>query len=268
LQTALSPVKRLALELGLTLEQPPTLKDPAVVQRLAALQADAMVVAAYGLILPREVLQVPRLGCINIHASLLPRWRGAAPIQRALLAGDDATGITIMRMEETLDTGPVLLQRTVPIVPADTAGTLHDRLAALGAELLVEALATNPPQRAQDDAGATYAPRIAKGEAEIDWRRPAREIERQVRAFDPAPGAQTRHGDTVLKIWAARVAAAGPGAAGTVLESGADGIRIACGGQALAVTELQRAGGRRLSARAFLAGYPLAPGAVLGSPRA
>ena len=261
-----SPVKRLALERGLELLQPASLKDPDAHAVIAQARPDAVTVVAYGLLLPSTLLALPPRGCLNVHASLLPRWRGAAPIQRALLAGDATTGVTIMRMEETLDTGPMLLQRTIPIGPADTAGTLHDRLAALGAELLVAALADNPPERPQDPAGATYAPRIAKGEAEIDWTRPAQEIERHVRAFDPAPGAQTRHEGTVLKIWRARVAhgnrAAPPG---TVLETDASGIHVACGEHELCVTELQRAGGKRLAARAFLAGHALAHGTLLGA---
>jgi methionyl-tRNA formyltransferase len=261
-----SAVKRLALERGLELLQPASLKDPAAQATVAQARPEALTVVAYGLLLPSALLALPPRGCLNVHASLLPRWRGAAPIQRALLAGDAATGVTIMRMEETLDTGPVLLQRATPIAPADTAGSLHDRLAALGAELLVEALAENPPARPQDAAGATYAQRIAKGEAEIDWARPAQEIERQVRAFDPAPGAQTRHAGAALKIWGARLASGDHGAPpGTVLEAGVSGIRVACGEQALWVTELQRAGGKRLAARAFLAGHALAPGVLLGA---
>jgi methionyl-tRNA formyltransferase len=260
-----SPVKRLALEHGLAVLQPPSLRDPAAQAAISAAGPEALTVVAYGLLLPAAVLAMPARGCLNVHASLLPRWRGAAPIQRALLAGDATTGVTIMRMEETLDTGPLLLQRAVPVAPDDTAGTLHDRLAVLGAGLLVEALATNPPARPQDDAGATYAPRIAKGEVEIDWRRSADEIERQVRAFDPAPGAQSRHGDTMLKIWRASPARAEHAAPpGTVLDAGASGIRIACGEGALFVTELQRAGGRRLATREFLGGYRLERGARLG----
>src|SRR5687768_9482073 len=261
-----SAVKRLALERGLDLLQPATLKDPAAQAAVAQARSEAMTVVAYGLLLPSALLALPARGCLNVHASLLPRWRGAAPIQRALLAGDAATGVTIMRMEETLDTGPVLLQRATPITPADTTGSLHDRLAALGAELLVEALAENPPARPQAAAGATYAPRIAKGEAEIHWARPAQEIERQVRAFDPAPGAQTRYAGAALKIWGARLESGDHGALpGTVLEAGVGGIRVACGEQALWITELQRAGGKRLAARAFLAGHALAPGVLLGA---
>jgi methionyl-tRNA formyltransferase len=211
-----------------------------------------------------QLLALPARGCINVHASLLPRWRGAAPIQRALLAGDATTGITIMQMDEGLDSGPILLQDAIPISAEDTAGTLHDRLAALGAKLLVEALAGNPAPRAQDASGATRAPRIAKHEVEIDWRRSAAEIERQIRAFDPEPGAQTRLHGAVLKIRRGRAERAASAAPGTVHAAGPDGIVVACGNDALRITELQRAGGKRLTAGAFLSGFRLAPGAQLG----
>jgi len=260
-----SAVKHLALRRGLPLLQPDTLKDAAAQGAIAASRPDALVVAAYGLMLPAALLTVPARGCINVHASLLPRWRGAAPIQRALLAGDAKTGVTIMQMDASLDTGPMLLQRAVPIAPDDTAGTLHDKLAALGAQLLVEALATNPVPRAQDAAAATYAPRVDKREAEIDWRNPAATIERQVRAFDPVPGAQTRHERVILKIWRARVVEGTTAAPGTVSAAGADGIVVACGRDALRITELQRAGGKRLSAQAFLSGHRLAHGTRFGS---
>jgi methionyl-tRNA formyltransferase len=214
--------------------------------------------------LPPSLLTLPARGCINVHASLLPRWRGAAPIQRALLAGDATTGITIMQMDEGLDTGPILLQEAIPISADDTAGTLHDKLAALGAKLVIEALATNPVPRAQDARTATRAPRIAKGEADIDWRNPAAEIERQVRAFDPAPGAQTRMDGATLKIWRGRIERRVSAAPGTVCAAGPDGIVVACGVDALRITELQRAGGKRLAAGAFLTGFKLAPGARFG----
>jgi methionyl-tRNA formyltransferase len=258
-----SPVKKLALERSLEVLQPATLRDPAALAAISAARPDAVVVVAYGLLLPPPLLALPAQGCINVHASLLPRWRGAAPIERALLAGDDVTGVTIMRMEAALDTGPILLQRATPIAPDETGGTLRDRLAVLGAELLVEALAVDPPARAQDAAGATYAPRIEKREAHIDWRRPAAQIERHVRAFDPALGAQTRLGDEVIKIWRARLAQDG-GVPGTVLAAGQDGIRVACGEASLCITELQRAGGKRLQAHAFLAGRALTPGTLFG----
>lgn len=259
-----SAVKQIALARGLSLMQSSTLKEPAALNAVAAARPEALVVAAYGLMLPVELLSLPARGGINVHASLLPRWRGAAPIQHALLAGDTETGVTIMRMDEGLDTGPVLQQQAVPIAPDDTAGTLHDRLAVLGARLLLEVLTSNPAPRPQEAAGATYAPRIGKNEAEIDWRKPAAEIERLVRAFDPAPGAQTRFDRTVLKVWRARVEASTAAAPGTVIAAGPEGIVVACGRGALRITELQRAGGKRLPARAFLSGLKLARGVHLG----
>jgi methionyl-tRNA formyltransferase len=259
-----SAVKRLALARGLAVLQRATLKDPAAQTAVAAARPEAIVVAAYGLMLPPALLALPARGCINVHASLLPRWRGAAPIQRALLAGDAETGITIMQMDEGLDTGPILLQEALAISAVDTCGTLHDRLGTLGARLLVRALAANPAPRPQD-AAATYAARIGKEEARIDWRRPAAEIERQVRAFDPAPGAQTLLDGATLKIWRARVEPGAAGAAGIVSAAGPDGIVVACGKDALRITELQRAGGKRLPAPAFLSGFRLERGARLGA---
>ena len=265
LQTTASPVKRLALELGLAVEQPRTLRDPAIVQRLAVLEPDAMVVAAYGLILPREVLQVPRLGCINIHASLLPRWRGAAPIQRALLAGDAQTGVSIMQMEEGLDTGAVLMREAIEIGEEDTAGTLHERLAALGATSIVRALEGPLVPEPQNDALATYAAKIDREEARIDWRQPAALNARKVRAFDPVPGAWTTYRASPLKIWRARPTGSESAAeAGTVLLAGGAQLVVACGEGALAIETLQRAGGKRVSAQAFLAGSPLERGERLG----
>ena len=269
LQPAPSAVKRLAQDLGLSLAQPRTLKDAAAVAPLRTLGAQAMVVAAYGLILPREALEIPALGCFNIHASLLPRWRGAAPIQRAILAGDRETGISIMQMDEGLDTGPVLLTERIAIGSDETAGSLHDRLAALGSKLIVRALGEPRSPRPQDPAAATYAAKIDKREARIDWRETAELIDRKVRAFDPVPGASTSFGETVLKIWrAAPVSGVGstpvhPAAPGTVLGADASGITVACGTGALRITELQRAGGKRVSAAAFLAGSALKPGARL-----
>jgi methionyl-tRNA formyltransferase len=258
-----SPVKQAAARLGLPVLQPATLKAPDVQAELRALAPDALVVAAYGLILPQAVLDIPRLGGINIHASLLPRWRGAAPIQRALLAGDRETGISIMRMEAGLDTGPVLLREAVAIGPDDTAGTLHDRLAALGAQLVVAALdglargtIAATPQPAE---GATYAVKLAKHEARIDWTRPAAELERQVRAFNPFPGATARLRGTEIKIWRAAVAEAA-GEPGVVLALDSAAIVVACGCGALRLEALQRAGGKRLPAREFLRGFALAAG--------
>lgn len=259
-----SAVKRLAEERGLKILQPSSLKSADVVRAVASASPDVIVVAAYGLILPETLLNLPPLGSLNIHASLLPRWRGAAPIQRALLAGDAVTGITIMQMEAGLDTGPILLQETVPIAGDETAGVLHDELAALGAYLIVRALTERPAPRPQIAARATYAARIGKGESEIDWRRPAGEIERQVRAFNPSPGAYTQLGPATLKIWCARVEPQISGAPGTVCAVAADSIVVACGNGALRITELQRAGGKRLSAAAFLAGFNLEPGMCLG----
>ena len=260
-----SAVKQLALERGLTLLQPSRLDDPATLAAIAAARPAALVVAAYGLILPPALLALPPRGALNVHASLLPRWRGAAPIQRALLAGDRTTGITIMQMDAGLDTGPILLQDAVAIAPDDTAGSLHDQLAALGARLLVRALEVPPTPVAQDGNAATYATRIAKGEAEINWRDTAAEIERRIRAFDPVPGAQTRHEGVVLKLWRAGIERGVHAAPGTVCAAEPAGIVVACGSDALRITELQRAGGKRLTARAFLAGSRLARGARFGS---
>jgi methionyl-tRNA formyltransferase len=256
-----SAVHRLARERGLALLQPAALKDPAVLQAVAARAPEALVVAAYGRILPGPLLRAAPRGAINVHASLLPRWRGAAPIQRALLAGDAVTGATIMQMEESLDTGPILLQAQLPISAEDTAGALHDKLAALGAELLLRALAEAPAARPQNEAEATYAARIETSEAEIDWGRTAGEIDRQVRAFNPAPGARTRIDGVALKIWRARPEPAAAAAPGTVCAAGAGGVVVACGSGGLRILELQRAGGKRIGADAFLAGFKLAAGA-------
>jgi methionyl-tRNA formyltransferase len=264
LKTSPSAVKRLAQSLGLPVSQPQTLKDPHAVARIAAQGAEAMVVAAYGLILPREVLALPRRGCINIHASLLPRWRGAAPIQRALLAGDAESGVSIMQMDAGLDTGPVLLREALPIEPGDTAQSLHDRLAALGARLIVRALEEPHAPVPQDDGGATYAAKIDKREAQIDWRESAEANERKVRAFDPVPGASTGYGGSPLKIWRASVVPAVTGEPGSVCAVDSSGITVACGAGALKITELQRAGGKRVSAAAFLAGSSIEPGERLG----
>ena len=208
-----SPVKVLALAHGIPVDQPPTLREAVARASLAAAAPDVLVVAAYGLILPQEVLDIPRLGCLNIHASLLPRWRGAAPIQRAIEAGDAETGITIMRMDAGLDTGPMLLRAAVPIGPAETGGTLHDRLADVGARLVVEALdrLADLPAMPQPAEGVTYAKKIGKAEGLLDWGRPAAELERRIRAFDPFPGCSTGSGETQVKIWAARASRAAEG---------------------------------------------------------
>ena len=258
-----SAVKKLALERGIAVDQPEKLRTEEQRARLAACAPDLLVVAAYGLILPKAVLELPRLGCLNIHASLLPRWRGAAPIHRAIEAGDAETGITIMQMDEGLDTGAMLLARATPILPGDTTASLHDRLAALGGECIVDALAAlqrgelvATPQPAE---GVTYAAKIGRAEAAIDWTRPAAEIERAIRAFDPFPGAASSLRDTVVKCWSGKVVP-GSGEPGSVLAVDDEGITIACGRDALRCTVLQRPGSKRLPAGEFLRGFPVSIG--------
>jgi methionyl-tRNA formyltransferase len=263
-----SPVKRRAVELGLPLEQPATLRTTEAVADLAAYQPDLLVVVAYGLILPPAILGVPRLGCWNIHASLLPRWRGAAPIQRAILAGDTMTGITIMQMDAGLDTGPMLLARPLPVGARETGGELHDRLAALGAEAIVAAieqcLAGRLVAARQPDEGATYAAKIRKEEAVIDWRQSATQIERQVRAFNPWPVAETRWQGQQLRIWEAEsVAVDGGGEPGQVVEAASGRLLVAAGAGALQLRRVQLAGRRAMTPAEFLNAHPLA-GARLG----
>ena len=263
---AASPVKKTAQELGLEVFQPATLKDDAAQERIRAVAADVMVVVAYGLILPQAVLDLPRFGCLNIHASLLPRWRGAAPIQRAILAGDGESGVCIMQMEAGLDTGPVLLQGVLPIAPAETAATLHDRLAQLGADLAVDALGRLPlPATPQPEAGVTYAAKIDKAEAAIDWRQDAVAIDRQIRAFNPFPGAHGTLAGSAVKVWQA-VPVEAAGAPGEILAVGKQGVVVACGKDALRITELQKAGGKRLPVGQFLAGNPWQAGARFDLP--
>ena len=263
LKSQSSAVKGLAQAKGLSILQPAALGED-VTAAVAAARPDAVVVAAYGLIVPPRLLQIAARGCLNIHASLLPRWRGAAPIQRALLAGDLRSGVTIMQMEAGLDTGPILMQEAVDIAADETAGTLHDQLAVLGARLIVRTLECKPSPQPQDGARATYARKLAREEAQIDWQRPADEIERQVRAFDPAPGAETSFEGAVVKIRRSRVERGTTGAPGIVRTAGADGMLVACGRDGLRVLELQRAGGKRLAAGDFLAGFRLPAGARLG----
>lgn len=252
-----SAVKKVALEHGIEVFQPWTLKDAEAQAKIAAVGAEVMVVAAYGLILPQLVLDLPRFGCINIHGSLLPRWRGAAPIQRALLAGDAETGVCIMQMEAGLDTGPVLLRGAFPIEATDTTATLHDRLAALGVTLVVEALGKLPlPAEPQPAEGVTYAHKIEKAEALIDWSKSAAELDRHIRAFNPFPGAQALFGGQTVKIWQARPVDA-EGEIGTILAIDRSILVVACGQGALAIGELQKAGGKRLPVQQFLAGHPL-----------
>lgn len=274
-----SPVKQLALERQIAVAQPRSLRldgkypEDAAAAR-AALQAaevDAMVVAAYGLILPQWVLDLPRLGCLNIHASLLPRWRGAAPIHRAIEAGDAQTGVTLMQMDAGLDTGDMLLREALTIAPDATTGSLHDALAALGGRLVVRALELAAsgglsPQR-QPEEGVTYAHKIDKAEARVDWSQPAEVIGRRIRAFDPFPGAFTALNGEVVKLWRYQINSELHNkhmGYGTILASNEGGITVACGEGALCLTELQRAGGKRLPAADFLRGFALPVGAVLG----
>lgn len=269
-----SPVKQFALEHGIAVAQPRSLRldgkypEDAAAARAALEEArpDVMVVAAYGLILPQWVLDLPRLGCLNIHASLLPRWRGAAPIHRAIEAGDAETGVTIMQMDAGLDTGAMLLEERVRIAADDTTATLHDKLAALGGRMIVEALEiaacgglTPEPQPAE---GITYAHKIEKAEAAIDWSQPADAIERRIRAFDPFPGASAQVRGETVKLWRARALMQGRGsvAPGTIVAVDEQGIGVACGEGRLEITELQRPGGKRLAAADFLRGFPLEPG--------
>jgi methionyl-tRNA formyltransferase len=266
-----SPVKLLAsTQPGLPIAQPATLKTSEGRAALHAWSPDLLVVVAYGLILPAPVLLLPRMGCLNIHGSLLPRWRGAAPIQRALLAGDTETGITIMQLDEGLDTGPMLLERRHPIGLHDTAGDLHDVLAELGAAALLEAIeglaAGTMLPRAQPGAGVTYAAKIEKAEARIDWKQEATQLDRQIRAFNPWPVAETQFAGESLRVLRASVADTQSHEAepGTVLGLAEDGLRVACGRGVLAVRELQRAGKRPVSARDFANAVRLA-GTRLGS---
>ncbi len=257
-----SPVQARAEALGLPVRTPRSLRDPEAQADFAALRPDAAVVVAYGLILPQAVLDAPARGCLNIHASLLPRWRGAAPIHRAVMAGDAETGVSIMQMEAGLDTGPVLLREATPIGPEDTTGTLHDRLAEIGARLVVAALARldSLASEPQPEAGASYAAKIDKAEAEVDWARPAPEIDRQIRGLSPFPGAWTLVRGQRVKLLASRQAQ-GQGAPGTVLDAA---LTVACGRGAVRLTRLQRAGRGAQGTEEFLRGFPVQPGETLG----
>jgi methionyl-tRNA formyltransferase len=271
-----SAVKRRALELGLPVWQPQSLRTPEAVEQLRALDLDAFVVVAYGLILPAELLALPRFGCLNIHASLLPRWRGAAPVQRAILAGDAETGVTIMRMDAGLDTGPMLDRRVVPIGPRQTAQTLQDQLAVLGAEMIQGALDRLAAGAAgavpQPQAGVTYAAKITKAEALIDWRDDAAGVDRKVRAFMPRPIAETRLRGEQLRIWEAELPAAadvtGPADSltpGTIVGATRAGIDVACGRGVLRLTRVQAAGRKPVDAHQFAATQSLV-GVCLASP--
>ena len=261
MQLQASAVKQVALKHGISVYQPEKLRDPATHAPILEANADCMVVAAYGIILPQAVLDMPRIGCLNIHASLLPRWRGAAPIQRAIEAGDAETGVTIMQMDAGLDTGAMLLKEAMTITAEDTATTLHDKLAAQGARLIVEALARYDELKAepQPEAGVTYAAKISKAEARIVWSLPAAEIERRIRAFDPFPGAVTEFKGTAIKVWRAE-SVAGKGEPGTILEAGDGQLVVACGSGALALHSLQKPGSKRLQVRDFLQGFALTVG--------
>lgn len=245
-----SPVKQLAVAHDIPVFQPPTLRNEDAQAELAALEPDLMVVVAYGLILPQAVLDIPRLGCINSHASLLPRWRGAAPIQRAVEAGDAESGVTVMRMEAGLDTGPMLLKVVTPISADDTGGSLHDRLAEMGPPAVVQAIAGladgSLQGEVQDDALATYAHKLNKDEARIDWNRPAAELERLIRAFNPWPVCHSTLDGESVKVLAAKLST-GQGAPGEILEASKDGLVVACADQALSLTRLQLPGGKALA---------------------
>jgi len=264
---AQSPVKQAALAAGITVEQPDNFKDAGARERLRAYAPDLLVVVAYGLILPRKVLAIPQLGCWNVHASLLPRWRGAAPIQRALLAGDARTGVCLMQMAAGLDTGPVLLSRAVPIDPDDTGGSLHDKLAALGAQLLADGLDRLLEGRAltaepQPEQGVTYAHKLDKAEAVLDWNDAASLLERKVRAFNPWPVAEARLAGETLRVWKALALPAGKPSAeqaptpGSIVAAGREGIDIACAEGILRLLDVQRAGGRRIAAADFVNARP------------
>ena len=266
----MSAVKEFALERGLRVHQPPTLKSEGEAATLRALHPDALIVIAYGLILPKSILTIPRHGCINVHASLLPRWRGAAPIQRAIEAGDARTGVTIMQMDEGLDTGAMLATAETPIGANDNAATLHDRLAGLGGRLLVDTLArlergTLSPQ-SQEPVLATYAAKLKKEEARLDWNAAATLLARRIRAFNPWPVAHTTLDGQTLRLWHADAEGEAPAdqPPGTVLAADADGVVVQCAPGALRITRLQLEGGKVLDARAFLNGRPLPPGTRLG----
>ena len=253
-----SPVKSAAAAAGLHVEQPETLRAKHAQERLRSFEPDLLVVVAYGLILPRKVLAIPRLGCWNIHASLLPRWRGAAPIQRALLAGDAKTGICLMQMEAGLDTGPVLIERAIDIAANDTGGSLQDRLAELGAEVLREGLqrailGESMTARPQTDDGTTYAAKLEKSEARLDWNHAAVLLERKIRAFNPWPVAEAQLDGERVRIWSAQALPANfETTPGTIVAANVSGIDVACGEGMLRITELQRDGSRRQSARDYL----------------
>ena len=256
------PVKVVAARLGLPVQQPQKIREPAAVKTLQAAQPDLIIVVAYGQILPKSVLEIPRLGCVNVHTSMLPRWRGAAPIQHAILHGDRETGVSTMYLDEHMDTGDIILQRAQLIHADDTGATLHDRLAKLGSEVLTETVALieqgNAPRTKQDETRATYAKKLTKDDGRINWTRSASEIERQVRAFDPWPSAYTYHGELLLKIWKTEIVEGVTGKPGEMLP----GFIVATGQGGLRILELQPANSKRMSFDAFLRGHATGEGTV------
>jgi methionyl-tRNA formyltransferase len=263
LKSAPPPVKVAADRLGLPVQQPVKIREPGAIEAVKAAQPDLVIVVAYGQILPKSILEIPRFGCVNVHTSLLPRWRGAAPIQYAILHGDRETGVTTMYMDEHMDTGDIILQRSELIRAEDTSATLHDRLSKLGAGLLVETIALiaegKAPRSRQDETLATYAKKITKEDGRIDWTRPAIEIERQVRAFNPWPSAGTQLGDVLLKVWKAEFVESVTGNPGEVLPS----FVVVTGQGGLRILELQPANGKRMAVDAFLRGHPVRSGTVM-----
>lgn len=259
-----SPVKNFSRARDIPVWQPATLKDPDVLARLSELEPDLLIVAAYGLLLPQAILDVPRLGCLNVHASLLSRWRGAAPIQAAILHGDDQTGISLMQMEAGLDTGPVFARAPLPIGANETAGELHDRLAVLGGELLVDCLGAVLTQtltaKPQDEAQATYAAKIKTADARLVWSQSAVDVQRMIRAYNPVPGARFEYQGEVIKCWQAEIAEDGNNPAGKILAADKDGIVVACGDGSLRLTQLQRPGRRRVTAAEFATQFDLQEG--------
>jgi methionyl-tRNA formyltransferase len=263
-----SPVKKTALAANIPLLQPERAKEPAFLDELTRLQPDLIVVAAYGQILPKTILELPRFGCLNVHTSLLPKYRGAAPIQWAILEDEQETGVTIMKMDAGLDTGDILTQAATPIRAEDNAQTLHDRLAEMGADLLVRTVPDFVSGRIipqpQPLEGATYARKISREDGRLDWRQPARSLWNKVRAFTPWPGAYTHFGSAgvLLKIWEAAVAEEVSGAVGQIVQADKNGLVLRCGHGGLQLLQVQKEGGRRMSSQEFLAGHPLKPGDV------
>jgi methionyl-tRNA formyltransferase len=272
LQLQFSHVKQTAAEANLPVLQPEKARDPAFVAQLQALQPDLIVVAAYGQILPKSILDLPRFGCLNVHTSLLPKFRGAAPIQWAILEDEPVTGVTIMKMDPGLDTGDILTQAETTIQAEDNSQTLHDRLAQIGADLLIKTIpdyvSGKIVSRPQPPEGFSYARKISKEDGRLNWTQPARVLWNRVRAFTPWPGAFTfsrgKEKPLMLKVWDAQIEEGSSAVAGSVLRADKTGIVVACGQGALRIQQLQKEGGRRLSAQEFLAGHPLQPGEVLG----